>query len=474
MAYENETSASTAALEDSIESPSASTTPTNETPTQAIDDAKETSAVAIANTAPNADVATDEDKLFRNDYARGVAAFIKTCPTPMTIALKGDWGTGKTSLINQIEPELRSQAAPAEDDDPNVVRYCPEIINVATIDVSHQSKDAILKNLLRDVVEKLSGNSLSAMEKVSEFANVASQIVGAVLLSNDDNSEGESKDENKDDSGSDTILGLWAASDDDSKSEGESEGGYDINELKNMFTEALQEAAQEYGKSEDSRLVVFVDGLDHINPETAVDLMEQIKSHLNSPRCIFVFAVDERIAYEGIRKKLGEKIEENRKKMYFDKLIQVPLRIPSSAYNLNMLIKSLLKDKQELAGEFAEVINTLVIDPTPRRIERYINTMHLYRNAFGGPAGMEDSSLSMLFAAVILEIESAQGFDAVAACARGDEAHFAENLKEKLGSLKLDDGINWAMLPALWHGGEGIEGDAAKRSAFLFWVLKLK
>lgn len=430
--------------------------------------------VVTAPTQAIADVASDDGKLFRSEYAKGVASFIKTCPTPMTIAIKGDWGTGKTSLIDQIEPELRSKAAPAEDDNPNVVRYCPEIINVATINVSHQSKDAILKSLLRDVVDKLSGNSLSTMEKVSEFANVASQIVGAVLLSNNDDSEGESNDGNKGDSGSDTILGLWAASDDDSKSEGESESGYDVNELKNIFTDALQEAAKEYGKTEDSRLIVFVDGLDHINPEVSIDLMEQIKSHLDSPRCVFVFAIDDKIAYEGIRKKLGEKIDEGRKKMYFDKLVQVPLRIPTNAYNMNTLIKGILKDKQELSGEFAEVINTLVIDPTPRRIERYIDTTHLYKSIFCGQEGVEDSSLSMLLAAVILEIESAQGFEAVAECARGDEAHFAENLKEKLSPLKLDDGINWSMLPALWHGGEGIEGDAAKRSAFLFWVLKLK
>ena len=452
MTYENETTASTAA----------------------IDDANETPAAAFTDTAPNAGIATDEDTLFHNDYARGIAAFIKTCPTPMTISIKGDWGTGKTSLINQIEPELRSREAPTEDDDPDTTRYCPEIINVATIDVSHQPKEAILKKLLRDVVEKLSGNSLSTMEKVSEFANLASRIVGAVLLSSGDDSEGESKDESKDDSGGDTILGLWAATDDDSKSEGESEDGYDVGELQSMFTEALKEAAEEYGKTQDARLVVFIDGLDHINPEVAVDVMEQVKSRLDSPRCVFVFAIDERIAYEGIRKKLGEKVDESRKKMYFDKLVQVPLRIPSNAYNLNMLIKSLLKDKQELSGEFAEVISILVIDPTPRRIERYINTMHLYRNAFGGPAGMVDSSLPMLFAAVILEMESAQGFDAVAECARGDESHFVENLQAKLGSLNLSDGINWAMLPALWHGGQGVDGNAKTRSDFLFWVLKLK
>ena len=50
-----------------------------------------------------ADVATSEDKLFHDGYVKGISKFIKECATPMTIAIQGDWGTGKTSLINLID-----------------------------------------------------------------------------------------------------------------------------------------------------------------------------------------------------------------------------------------------------------------------------------------------------------------------------------------------------------------------------------
>jgi len=296
-----------------------------------------------------------------------------------------------------------------------------------------------------------------------------------VAADNDGEDEGGG-DSKKNSEGEDAAFAFLLDSDDDSKSksEGDSEKDIDVNTLQSCFYEALREASEEYGKSEDARFVVFIDGLDHINPEVVVDLMEQIKNHLDCPQCVFVYAVDEKIVYEGIKKKLGDKVDEGRKRKLFERFVQVPLHIPANAYNLNKLIKDLLRDKPELTGEFVEVINTLTNDPTPRNIERYVNTTNLYRSVFGGSEGVEDSSLSMLFAAVILEVESAQGFDAVADCARGDEAHFAENLKAKLGSLNLGDGINWTMLPALWHGGEGVDGDAAKRSAFLFWVLKLR
>ena len=39
-------------------------------------------------------------------YITGVAEFIEECETPMTIAVQGDWGCGKTSMMNMIQDYL--------------------------------------------------------------------------------------------------------------------------------------------------------------------------------------------------------------------------------------------------------------------------------------------------------------------------------------------------------------------------------
>ena len=202
--------------------------------------------------------------------------------------------------------------------------------------------------------------------------------------------------------------------------------------------------------------------------------MEQIKTYVDCPRCVFVLAVDEKVVYDGIRKKLGDKVDEGRKKMLFDKLVQVPLHIPISAYNLNEYIKGLLKDEKELSSEFVDVINILVNEPNPRSIKRYINTTYLYRCIVGKEETVEAGSFAMLFAAVILRVESAQGFEAIVACPQNDEEHFTENLKAALEPLSLDDRINWAMLPTLWRSEDGAGEDEAKRGAFISWIQKLK
>jgi predicted KAP-like P-loop ATPase len=46
---------------------------------------------------------SQEDKLQINNYANALTKFISSTETPVTIGIQGDWGNGKTSLMNLIE-----------------------------------------------------------------------------------------------------------------------------------------------------------------------------------------------------------------------------------------------------------------------------------------------------------------------------------------------------------------------------------
>lgn len=41
-----------------------------------------------------------------SNYINGLRSFISICQTPMTIAVQGDWGSGKTSVMNLVMSEL--------------------------------------------------------------------------------------------------------------------------------------------------------------------------------------------------------------------------------------------------------------------------------------------------------------------------------------------------------------------------------
>ena len=49
-----------------------------------------------------------EDSLGVEKYIKGLENFVKSCPTPMSIALQGDWGTGKTSFLNAMMQDLEN------------------------------------------------------------------------------------------------------------------------------------------------------------------------------------------------------------------------------------------------------------------------------------------------------------------------------------------------------------------------------
>ena len=42
------------------------------------------------------------DTLKTFDYAKALAEHVKGCGTPLTVGVQGEWGSGKTSLINSI------------------------------------------------------------------------------------------------------------------------------------------------------------------------------------------------------------------------------------------------------------------------------------------------------------------------------------------------------------------------------------
>lgn len=50
-----------------------------------------------------------DDQLDIARYVDGLQKFIMKCPTPMSIAIQGDWGTGKTSTINMLQKKLERE-----------------------------------------------------------------------------------------------------------------------------------------------------------------------------------------------------------------------------------------------------------------------------------------------------------------------------------------------------------------------------
>src|SRR6266481_4757965 len=65
---------------------------------------------SILPASPN-DQATIEDSLGFTPYARALASFLthKDTKAPLAISIEGEWGSGKSSFIRQLEKHLREK-----------------------------------------------------------------------------------------------------------------------------------------------------------------------------------------------------------------------------------------------------------------------------------------------------------------------------------------------------------------------------
>lgn len=100
----------------------------------------------------------------------------------------------------------------------------------------------------------------------------------------------------------------------------------EIDALRKMFSEILTDL--------DIRLVVVVDDLDRCLPHTAISTLEAMRLLLFMPRSSFIIAADEEMIRSAVRVHFGElQITNSLVTSYFDKLIQVPLRVPRLGTN---------------------------------------------------------------------------------------------------------------------------------------------
>ncbi|MBI4535568.1 MAG: NTPase KAP, partial [Ignavibacteriae bacterium] len=95
----------------------------------------------------------------------------------------------------------------------------------------------------------------------------------------------------------------------------------EIQELRGVFEDLLV--------SLDVTLIVLVDDLDRCLPDTAISTLEAMRLLLFLPRTAFIIAADEQMIRGAVRTHFGNvDLSDELVTSYFDKLIQVPLRVP--------------------------------------------------------------------------------------------------------------------------------------------------
>ena len=129
------------------------------------------------------------------------------------------------------------------------------------------------------------------------------------------------------------------------------------------------------------KIVVFVDDLDRLQPLTAVELLEAMKVFLDIDRCVFVLACDYSVVTTGLSAKFGLGKGQLKGKDFFDKIIQVPFKMPIRRYDPQRYMKRTLESiGLNLTPQDVKSYQRLVeysVEFNPRTIKRLLNTLQL-------------------------------------------------------------------------------------------------
>ena len=304
----------------------------------------------------------DQKDLFGIEkYQEALVEFIKESNTPITIALQGEWGSGKTSLMNILEDELCNKGD-----------FHRIWINSWQYSLMKSPEESILKiveGIIEQILKTISDNdgkneTLKKMKGIFKKISIsggkflAKQVVSTVG------------------GNSDYVDDFFV---------GDGADGAEISQMKNEIQQLIFDVLQ---KGDKEGFIFFIDDLDRIDPPIAVQILELLKNIFDLDNCIFVLAIDYDVVIKGLEPKFGKLTEKNEREFrsFFDKIIQMPFSMPVASYTVNVFLIDALKNIGYISDETANddiytqtlsEFATLSVGQNPRALKRLTNTLSL-------------------------------------------------------------------------------------------------
>ena len=296
--------------------------------------------------------AEDKDEFGINPFAKGLERFITNTGTPITIALQGEWGSGKTSLMNYLQESLCNDSG----------SYHGVWINTWEYALMKDPATTLMQIITQMAAQTASDDSnrrKDVLDKVKKFGVVALKTAVNAGLGG----------------GGDELNALF----DSPKSS--------IGKLRDELQQSINTTLAESHKK---GFVFFIDDLDRINPPTAVELLELLKNIFTLDKCVFVLAIDYDVVVKGLKPKFGDLTDQNEREFrsFFDKIIQVPFSMPVSNYRIDSFLKESLfnigwvtptqRDTKLLMERITEAAR-LTVGHNPRSLKRLLNNLSLIK-----------------------------------------------------------------------------------------------
>ncbi len=249
-----------------------------------------TAAYSLHNDEPDL-----HDQLARTPLVAEVVRWVATCRPPLVVGIHGDWGSGKTSFLHQLQFQLCGEC-PQNANAPKPKE--PPFDHVAVVWFEawrYQHEEAPIVALLHEIRAQLTWKSHFWSRLQGATAKTAEVTLRGALMSMEDVTK---------------KIGFQASKIQQAGETWEKEHlsmslpSHHIRELLDRSIKELLGASHEKVKKGESatRLVVIIDDLDRCEAQTAFRLLEGIKIYLNLSSCVFILGINRREIERAIAK----------------------------------------------------------------------------------------------------------------------------------------------------------------------------
>ncbi len=304
---------------------------------------------------------TQEDLFGIQVYQDALIKYIRLTDTPITIALQGEWGSGKTSLMNLLRYNLcEVDNAP----------YYPIWINTWQYSLMKTSSQAII-SILEGIINQIGAinpNPQKWEESKRKIGGLFKRMatVGTKVAAG--------------------AVGIDGGLVDELFDGGDADASSDIMQLKEEIAKLIAAALER--NSTKLGVTFYIDDLDRIDPPVAVEILELLKNIFDLEKCVFVLAIDYDVVIKGLKPKFGELTDANEREFrsFFDKIIQLPFSMPVASYHVDTFLVDALRkieffSEEELNDpvltETLSEITRLSVGTNPRSLKRLTNTLAL-------------------------------------------------------------------------------------------------
>jgi len=318
---------------------------------------------------------------------------------PVTVGVHGDWGAGKSSILEMIEAGLEGHEKTLclkfngwrfqGFEDAKIALLEGIVAALAEKRPALTKATDKVKSIIRridwfKVMKSVGGLALSVTTGIPPIDQIQTALAALDAMVRDPNKR---PSQDQVDAALDNAFSLLKP--DTSKNVPE-----EIDEFRKAFDELLE-------KSGITRLVVLIDDLDRCLPETAIETLEAIRLFVFTKRTAFVVAADEAMIEYAVRKHFPDLPNstgsQTYARNYLEKLIQIPFRIPPLGVTETHIYISLLLIGAEIEENDPD-FNKLIISARERLKQPWLGQTIdsvLVRETLGDKAANAASALNL-------------------------------------------------------------------------------